>query len=55
MLCDKTQFNSLSFCGPHTKPHGVRGSRKHNHCRLDPKLGHGTCAIFQIPCACYVC
>ena len=25
MFCDTTQFPSLQFCGPHTKPHGVRG------------------------------
>ena len=25
MFCDTTQFPSLQFCGPHTKPHSVRG------------------------------
>ena len=31
-MCFSTnQFSSLSFCGPHTNPHGVRGLSKHYH------------------------
>ena len=50
--CAKTQFIALSFCGPQAKPHGVRGLSKNYHLRLDPKLGHGKCAIQRIPWAC---
>ena len=43
--CATTQFHALPFCGLHVKPHGVRGLSKHYHLQLDPKLGHGKCAI----------
>ena len=52
MFCNTNQFPSFPFCGSHTKPHGVRGLRKHYHMRFDPKIGHGICAICRIPCAC---
>ena len=55
MYCNTNQFPSLSFCGPHSKTHGVRGFSKHYHLRFDPKLGSGICAIFRIPCACVAC
>ena len=55
MYCDKNQFPALSFIGPHPNPHGERGLIKHYHVRFDPKLGHGICAIFHIPCACVAC
>ena len=25
IYCNTNQFNALSFCGPHSKPHGARG------------------------------
>ena len=52
MFCNKNQFPSLPFVGPHTKPHGVIGLIKHYHMLFDPKLIHGICAIRCIPCAC---
>ena len=45
-------FPEFSFCGPHFKPRGARGSIKHYHLRFDPKLGMGICATFRILCAC---
>ena len=53
MFCDTTQFPSLQFFSPHTKPYGKQGLGKHYNMLLDPKLGHGTCKIRQIPCVCY--
>ena len=53
--CNTNQFPSLSFCGTHTKPHGLRGLSNHYHMRFYPKLGHGICAIRRIPCACAEC
>ena len=55
IYCDINQFPTLPFCGPHSKPHGARGSIKHYHLRFDPQLGHGICAICRIPCACVGC
>ena len=52
MSCAKTQFPEFSFCGPHTKPHGVRLLSKHYRLQLYPKFGHGKCATRKIPCAC---
>ena len=28
---------------------------KHYNLRFDPKICHGICAIFRIPCACFAC
>ena len=53
--CSTTQLSEFSFCGPHQKPHGVRGLIKHYNIRLDPKLGHVKCAIKRKPCACVSC
>ena len=53
--CNTNQLPELSFCGPHSKPHGARGLSKHYHLRFDPKLGMGICAILRIPCACVAC
>ena len=52
MPCTTTQVPALSFCGPHAKPHGVRGLRKSYHLVLDPKLGHGKYSMQRITCAC---
>ena len=41
----KNKFPELQFCGPHNRPHGVRGLSKHHHMIFDTKLGHQTCAI----------
>ena len=49
------KFPSLSFCGPHVKLYGVIGLIRHYHLRLEPKLGHGKCAIRQINFACIAC
>ena len=37
MYFNTGQFPSLSFSGPHYKPRGSRGLRKHYHLHLDPK------------------
>ena len=55
IFCDMTQFPSLKFCGPHTKPHILWGLSRHDHMRSDPKLLHGTRAIRHIPCDCATC
>ena len=52
MSFNSTQFYTLTFCGPHTKPHGVSGLRNNYHLRLYPKLAQGICAILRIICAC---
>ena len=55
-MCFSTnQFSSLSFCGPHTEPHGVRGLSKHYHMLFDPNLRHGTLSLIRIHCACAEC
>ena len=46
----------MLFCGPHEKPHGVRGLSKNYHLQLDPKFGHGSkCTIQRITCDCISC
>ena len=55
LYCNTNQFPALPFCGPHSKPHGVRGMSKHYHFSFDPKLAMGECAIRRIPCACVAC
>ena len=55
MYCNTNQFPELTFCVPHSKPHGTRGLSKHYHFRFDPKLATGECAIRCIPCACVAC
>ena len=55
MYCDTNQLPTLTFCGPHPKPHGASGLSKNYHLRFDPKLGHGICEIFRIPYACVTC
>ena len=48
-------LKSFHFCGPHANPHGLRGSSKHYHLRLYPKLVHDKFAIIWTPCACISC
>ena len=55
IYCNRNQFPALTFCGPHSKPHGARGPSKHYHLCFDPKLGNGVYGIVHIPCACVVC
>ena len=55
MYCNTNQFPELPFCGPYSKPHGVRGLNNHYHLCFDPKLGNGVCEIFCIPCSCVAC
>ena len=55
MYCNKNKLPELPFCGPHSKPHGVRGSIKHYHLHFDPKLGNGVDEISRIPCGCVAC
>ena len=43
MYCNTNQFPELSFCVPHSKPHGAKGLSKHYHLRFDPKIGMGIC------------
>ena len=52
MYCNTNQFLEPSFCGPHFKPHGERGSSKHYYLLFDPKISMGVCEIIRIPCAC---
>ena len=54
-FCNNTHFTLFKFCGPHTKPHGVRGLSKNYHMQFYPKLVHGICTIRNIPCACAEC
>ena len=49
MYCYTNQFPALSFCGPHPKPHGARGSSKHYHLRFDPTQAHGMRRISHMP------
>ena len=55
MYCNIRQFPWLPFFGPHSKPHGARGSIEYYHLRFDPKLGNGVCAIHRIPRAWVAC
>ena len=55
IYCNTNQFPELSFCGPHSKPHGARGLSKHYHFRFYPKLGMAIHAIFRTPCAFVAC
>ena len=55
IYCSTNQFTGLNFLGPHNKPYGVCGLDKHYYIRFDIKLGHGTCAINCMPCACTLC
>ena len=55
IYCNTNQFPALTFCGPHSKPHGARGLSKNYHLRFDPKLAMGVCAICRIPCAFVAC
>ena len=55
IYCNTNQFPELPFCGPHFKPRGARGLRKHYDLCFDPKLGNGVCVICRIPCACVAC
>ena len=55
IFCNTNQLPELSFCGPHSKPHGARGLSKQNHLRFNPKLGNGACTICRIPCSCVAC
>ena len=55
MYCNTNQFPALSFCGPHSKPHGATGLSKNYYLRFYPKLGMGICEILRIPCACVSC
>ena len=52
MYFNTNQFPKLTFCGPHSKPHGARGLSKHYHLRFDSKLGNGVCVVCRIPCNC---
>ena len=55
IYCDTNQFLALTYCGLYPKPHEARGLSNHYHLRLNPKLGHGICAVHCIPCACVAC
>ena len=55
MYCITNQFPALSFCGPHSKPHGAWGLSKNYHLCFNPKLGNVIYAICRIPCACDAC
>ena len=52
IYCATNQFPELQFIGTHNKSHGICGLGKHSHMRYDTKLGHVTCTIRRIPCAC---
>ena len=55
MYSATNQFSELQYLGPQNKPNGVRGLGKNYHMHFYPKLGHGTCEMHQIPCACPPC
>ena len=55
MYCVTNQFPEFHFLGPHNKPRGIRGLCKYEHMSFDPKVGHDTCGIRSIPCACPPC
>ena len=55
MFCNTIFFPSLTFCGLHTKKHGVKGSSKHYHMRFNTKIGHVICEICRTTCACDEC
>ena len=55
IYCNTNQLPALPFCGPNSKPHGVRGLSKHHHLCFNPKLGYGVCTMCCIPCACVAC
>ena len=55
IYCATNQIPELKFLRPHNKPHCVSGIGKHYNISFDPKLGHNTCAILRIPCACTLC
>ena len=52
MYCNTNQLPELSFCVPHSKPHGARGLSRYYNLSFDPRLGMGICEIHLIPCAC---
>ena len=53
--CVTKYFSEFLFSGPHAKPHGVQGLINNYYICLDPKLGHGKFAIWQIPYVCVAC
>ena len=53
--CNKNQFPEFSFCGPHNKLHGFCRFSKNFQINFDPKLGHGTCAMYLITCVYIQC
>ena len=55
IYCATNQFLEFQFLGTHNKPHGVHGLVNNYHIHFDLKIGHGTCAIWCIPCACTPC
>ena len=55
VYCNTNKFPELTFCGPHSKPHGAKGLSKHYHLSFYPKLGMVICKIFHIPCAFVAC
>ena len=55
MYCTANQFLPLSFCVLHNKPHGGHELGKNYIMCFDTKLGHSTCKISHIPCACTQC
>ena len=55
IYCKTNELPELPFCGPHPKPHSARGFSKHHYSCFDPKIGHGICAISNIPYACVPC
>ena len=43
-------FLPYIFFNAHAKPNGVHDLSKKYNIWLDPKMGHGSCALFQMPC-----
>ena len=46
------QYPEFTFCGPSKISHSVRRLSNHYKICFDPKLGHGTCEMIHITCAC---
>ena len=55
IFCDTNHFPSFQFCVPHKNSHGVRGWIKQYHIVFNTKIGHVTCEILHITCACTQC
>ena len=52
IYCATNQFLELQILRTQNKTHGIHGLGNNYHMCFDTKLGHGTCVIHRITCAC---